>query len=382
LLDLCNEAEWVEGLWLHCHSGCGVNHTSICGGLNNARNRVQTCIRLAIDAGAGVIIPSATARDENELVHTDGTTVCPNVFWNMEYLKSQMSKQCPQLRIRVCDDRSGIRNTIVPPLRQYLTPAHSKATFRELVKETFAESNFSLADTSAANPTLIEYADTYIGWNYKTSGELSSIRKALFKALRFNKDLLELSTEVLRSPQLNNGAFIGVHLRGENDWPGGFGTIEDQMRLYVAQIEQIQTTISYNVTTIYVSCGDADAIQRFRDLLEPLGYVVHDKWTILADQPETLGRVEALRFDEKGIVEYKVLLDARFWLGLVMSSMSSLIAYARSVDEKDDYFETFIFPGSSKNGLDRGYPDHLSMKGNRRTKLMVVNGVDIMDSFP
>jgi hypothetical protein len=61
LTKLCDETEWTEGLWLHCHSRCGVNHTSICGGLNNVRNRVQTCLRLAIDAGMGLIMPSAFA---------------------------------------------------------------------------------------------------------------------------------------------------------------------------------------------------------------------------------------------------------------------------------------------------------------------------------
>lgn len=47
LSQLCESTAWVEGLWIQCHVG------NIVGGLNNARNRLQTCIRLAIDAGAG-----------------------------------------------------------------------------------------------------------------------------------------------------------------------------------------------------------------------------------------------------------------------------------------------------------------------------------------
>ncbi|RDL30805.1 uncharacterized protein BP5553_10150 [Venustampulla echinocandica] len=382
LSKLCGETEWTEGLWLHCHSGCGVNGTSICGGLNNARNRVQTCIRLAIDAGAGVIIPSATTRNEEALVDTNAKTVCPSFFWDMKHLKSEVGKQCPQLKVRVCDDRSGISKIVTPPKRTYLEAPHSKDTFRGLVKNSFEKSNYTLSSVTASSPALIEFSDTYIGWDYKKSSELSTIRKSLFKALQFNKDLLHLSTEVLKSPQLNNGAFIGIHLRAENDWPAGFGTAEDQMRLYVAEIERIQTTVSYVVDTIYVSSGDIDGIQRFRDMLEPLGYIVHDKWTLLANEPETLAYLEALPFDQKGIVEYNVLVDARFWIGIITSSMSSLIAYARTVDEREDYFETSIFPDSSREGLNRGYTDNISIKGNQYTKLMVVNGVDIMDSFP
>jgi hypothetical protein len=68
-------------------------------------------------------------------------------------------------------------------------------------------------------------------------------------------------------------------------------------------------------------------------------------------------------------------------MGVIMSSMSSLIAYARHVDDDEDVFESYVFTGSVKLGLERQYKE-CEMKGNRRTKLMVVNGVDVMDSFP
>jgi hypothetical protein len=62
--------------------------------------------------------------------------------------------------------------------------------------------------------------------------------------------------------------------------------------------------------------------------------------------------------------------------------MSSLIAYARSVDDEGDFFETYVFPGSGRDGFNRGYPDSPAIKGNDFTKLMVLSGPDIMESFP
>lgn len=56
LRSLCSEAEWTEGLWLQCHNGVGPSETAMRGGLSNLRNRMQTCVRLAISAGAGVIV--------------------------------------------------------------------------------------------------------------------------------------------------------------------------------------------------------------------------------------------------------------------------------------------------------------------------------------
>lgn len=56
LRHLCDETDWTEGLWLQCHSNVGPSKTSMRGGLSNLENRMQTCVRLAIAAGAGVIV--------------------------------------------------------------------------------------------------------------------------------------------------------------------------------------------------------------------------------------------------------------------------------------------------------------------------------------
>jgi hypothetical protein len=200
--------------------------------------------------------------------------------------------------------------------------------------------------------------------------------------LKFNRHLLNLSSRVLQSPELQEGAFIGVHLRGESDWPAGFGGLDDQMNLYVEEIKKMQATSPTEVKTVYVSCGDPTAIGWFRDKVSPLGYTVHDKWTLLSRQPDTLAEVEGLGFDEKAIVEYHTLVEAKFWIGIITSSMSSLIAYARSVDDEEDFFETYIFPGSGRDGFHREYSDSPAIKGNNVTKLMVLSGPDIMESFP
>jgi hypothetical protein len=71
------------------------------------------------------------------------------------------------------------------------------------------------------------------------------------------------------------------------------------MRLYTEVVEEIQSSVSYEVTTVYVSCSDPAAIQRFRDQLSRIGYTVHDKWALLSEQPETLSQVEELALDQK-----------------------------------------------------------------------------------
>jgi hypothetical protein len=167
----------------------------------------------------------------------------------------------------------------VPQRRTYFDPTYSNGTFLTFIHDAFENSTMDPADLTSSNQAVISFGDSYIGWNYKTSGELHAIRKALFKVLKFNRRLRDLSSQVLKScgdPRLQKGAFIGVHLRGENDWPAALGTVKEQMKLYVAEIEKIQATVSGKIKTVYVSSRNATATAAVRGTLVPLGYSVHE----------------------------------------------------------------------------------------------------------
>jgi hypothetical protein len=131
---------------------------------------------------------------------------------------------------------------------------------------------------------VVTYGDSYIGWNYDVARELSTIRPALFKALRFNPQLLDMSARILGSPELNGGNFIGVHLRGENDWPAPFGSVDDQMRLYTEQIEKIQLTVNGGVKTVYVSVSTCISSNSLPVLEAP--------FYVLEERPDVLSSVE------------------------------------------------------------------------------------------
>lgn len=177
--------------------------------------------------------------------------------------------------------------------------------------------------------------------------------------------------------------FVGIHLRGEEDWPSEFGTRQQQMEAFEKDLEILQTTVDAKISNIYVSCGNRKAIQLFRDRLEPFNYTVHDKWTLQADHPDLLAEIEKLSFDQKGIVEYKTLVSADYFLGVGTSSMSLLIAFDRTIDEKDEYFSLYIHSNSSRGReLDRHYPVSPTMKGNNKTRLFTLSGPDLMDVYP
>jgi hypothetical protein len=253
LNNLCSETKWTEGLWLHCHSYCGKNKMSACGGLNNARNRIQTCLRLAIDAGAGVVIPSVTWRNEDDLANTNFSTSCADRFFNIEHLQWSMARSCPQLKLRLCDERSGIEHVITTRERGYMQASYTKGTFRPFIETVIGIAGFNMTDISVKRSAVVSYGDTLIAWDYHASGELSTIRKALFKTIRFNQALLDTGSQIYQSAALRDRNYIGIHFRGETDWPKEWGSAAEQMELYTAELLQIRDSLSHNLKTVYVS---------------------------------------------------------------------------------------------------------------------------------
>lgn len=410
LPQLCDETIWTPGLYLVCHSKCGQNNTSICGGLNNARNRLQTCMRIAIDAGATLILPQAMTRNE-ALKNSSGLrdinfkSEPPQFFWDIDHLKRGLVRGgrkkrggwepgvCKQLKVRDWDDWPTVsqKRQFTLPYREYVNPPLSKGKFRKIVNHKLRVARLARHQISEQNPVMLNWGDSYIGWDYKASNEMGPVRAGLFGILNFNKDVLALGESVLDSPELRDG-FIGIHLRGEQDWPSFFGSFPLQMKLYIKEIRLInrRKKAKNTVKTLYVSCGDQEAVEIFRQKVKKeLGedYVVVDKWSLLAERKELLAQVEALPFDRKAIVEYKTLVEGRFFLGILTSTMSNLIAYARTVDQyadsEEDFFYDVVLKGSVKRRqFFRVWRRAPHIKGTGGTRLLVVNARDIMQRFP
>lgn len=414
LRGLCARTRWDPDLAIHCHSRCGRNQTSFCGGINNARDRLQTCLRLAVDAGATtIVIPSLAARSEKRLAtinpaaiagsEDEVVEVCADAWFDIEWLKGAFGGHCPQTKIKVVCPTDGNEDTaqLVGATRVVQLPWRSVGetkyafkvgyTFREAVESVLlpnATVNINNANNKAgdalastSNVTLMQIGDTYLAWDYKRSEEQTTIFKDLFQTVRFSPALRALGQRITAQQPLRDASYIGVHLRGENDWPAEWGSLEEQTRLYAGDVETLRLRDEARgllpVRTIYVSCGNRTSIQYFRERIESLGYSVLDKWTLLETNvqdgwPEGLATVEALSFDEKAIVEYEPLVRSRYFLGISYSSMSFVIATARTLREPGDFMEVFIEGGGDGLGgtEEKGITE---VRGNEHTRLIYVN---------
>lgn len=388
LRSLCETTTFQPGLYLQCHSWCGPNSTSICGGLNNARNRIQTCLRLALDLGSGIILPTVQShRNAENLVDygdTTDNTLCPDVYWDIEYLLKEMSSACPELKVRQCGDVSGIDEARIIQMkkREHGDASHHIGTFEATVNEHLE--SLSLSSISAESPVAVGFGDTIYAYNYTYDSE-QALQKELFRTLKYNLKLLDIGSRLRYSPELRDG-YIGIHFRGESDWPQSFGSREDQMNFFTQEIELASTFqgAAAGIKTIYMSCGDEAAISTFREPLSALGYRVYDKWNLASSLSDPSLILEETEFDIIAIIDCAVLVEAALFLGVWMSTFSQTIAYARTVELEEDYWETYVNPGSRRDGLTRLWDQAPALKGDTTTKILVVNtgGFNNMDSYP
>lgn len=388
LRSLCETTTFQPGLYLQCHSWCGPNSTSICGGLNNARNRIQTCLRLALDLGSGIILPTVQSHRnaENLVDYSDTTdnTLCPDVYWDIENLLQEMSSACPELKVRQCGDVSGIDEDRIIQMkkREHGDASHHIGTFKATVNEHLE--SLSLSSISADSPVAVGFGDTIYAYNYTYDSE-QALQKELFRTLRYNRKLLDIGSRLRYSPELRDG-YIGIHFRGESDWPQSFGSRKDQMNFFTQEIELASTAqgAAEGIKTIYMSCGDEAAISTFREPLSALGYRVYDKWNLASSLSDPSLILEETEFDIIAIIDYAVLVEAALFLGVWMSTFSQTIAYARTVELEEDYWETYVNPGSRRDGLTRLWDQAPALKGDTTTKILVVNtgGFNNMDSYP
>lgn len=112
---------------------------------DNARNRFQTCVRWAIDAGAGIILPTVVMRGDDPQQLNVGEEKCLDAWWDLEHLDKTMAANCPQLKLRAAcaaraDDEVAIPPPeapsippLKPPMRPYTGPRMAKGDFRDKV---------------------------------------------------------------------------------------------------------------------------------------------------------------------------------------------------------------------------------------------------------
>ncbi|KAK6344223.1 hypothetical protein TWF696_007865 [Orbilia brochopaga] len=364
LSELCRETEWRPNLYLNC--------TEIAAGLFNQVNEIKNCIRMAIDAGAALILPSINERNSSKLYsfHDEALRFRFGHFWDEAYIIDQLERSCPQMKVLPSDEPPIAEAKVVtvdahraPDFKEYLGYFDGTRTFRAFADKTVGEQNFTTIDF----PIILRVTWTFLatnpendptGLDWRAWTELS----LLLRPTEIERQLVQRLTE---SQLLKKDSYIGVHLRVETD---AIGKWWDNFDMQAAKNLKAIDVVAKQYREgpgngenpyIFVACGDPKAIEKFKQLAAKRGYSVVDKWGILANDTESLSQLDTLSFDAKGLLDYAVLLNSYFFLGTLGSSFSYTVANMRS--------DLGRYPGSSFVVNDAGNSfSHLFMPPSKR----------------
>ena len=155
------------------------------------------------------------------------------------------------------------------------------------------------------------------------------------KTLHLLAEKLEYDIGDLHQPYYPS-FFMGAHLRTEEDarkgWPGQdwkYSRYETQASLYLNQ-----SSIT-GLKNIYVASGDPLEIQKFASNATSIGATIHTKHSVLDEASRK--ELDALAWDQQGMVDFLVMLKASDFAGVGHSSFAWNIAllrhkYARQQD--------------------------------------------------
>lgn len=356
LARVCNEiTTWTPGLVFICDNNSG--------GIGNIRNFILTCIRYAIEAGAtGITMPTIQTRSPERLDNLFmGKKLSFSYFFDEEHFRLSLTAACPKIAIYEAPEdvpglagehsehasKSDVRPDMLTPNRLGM---RSGCDQRDLNRHSdlfgvrfhawLGEKQLKLqqAPVAATNPKLIRF-NWGVQWTFPVYRDGPEFVATFGGLLKFRSDILELGLETaaamrdLTAAQPDsNVSFVGVHLRTESDALSSWPSFHEQTSAYLARAAGLEVPPRF----AYLATGNATEAARFASLARGQMRVL-SKQELLADRRELLARLGGLSWDQQALVDFVVLLQADYFLGVSPSSFSMNVALKKHLREDGLY---------------------------------------------
>jgi hypothetical protein len=322
LRDTCRSTKWKKDIYLNCttkrHNEYNVT-ISFQIGATNVKVLIVNCIRLAIDAGIGMIIPLSPLRLESDPVQFNLWTD-PSFLIDVDHIFESMNRECPELVMYRSDDFHKTildSKSIYYPQREMVPPPpimiHEYASRMDQVMK---DAGFTY-DPIKPVPAVIYENLALFAWNFDTE---PVIRRTLREAVQYQPRLISLGRRIV---DLIDAEYFGFHLRAEQDWPHN-----DYVRT-VQQFLDISKNHYSNITTIYVAIGDEHIEKRFQAEMAQINLKVLSKWDIAYRNQDILEEVSKLTFDQRAVLDQEILENAAYFYGNGYSALAYAVAYDR-----------------------------------------------------
>ncbi|CAJ2513413.1 Uu.00g015320.m01.CDS01 [Anthostomella pinea] len=272
IAQLCESKTWTKGLLFTCDPPAG--------GVDEVRNAYLNCIRLAIEAGAELIVPKVVQRNDRDITKViprppRGTSL--DYFYDRHHFNRSMSTLCPQMRLYW--------------------------------------SIYELFDTPMGNPVKLSLSNMDIQRVNETVLERPGDWSLKFQEY--------LKMKKLNLPVKGSTGFAGVHLRtGEDVW-SRFLAYDVQAAAYLNSLVQS----SYSVAFL-ASGATPENMTAFAERAVDFNITVVTKADLLEEAE--LEYLHSLTWYQQALVDYELLLRAGLMVGTCESSFAWNIALRRA----------------------------------------------------
>ncbi|CAK7270817.1 hypothetical protein SEPCBS57363_004299 [Sporothrix epigloea] len=337
LSDLCATKKWTPGLLLTCDA--------VPGSMTDVKNGILTCMRVAIEIGAEIILPEIMLRSTMDLSDITPHDRGPRrgapleQFFDRAYLLNTMGQYCPELKIHESlNDFFDEPNVLTPvPLDLYKVPgieiaSNLPGSAGKLVVDKDKLGKQILDMINAKSPPNARQYPFRIAMRPTPSYFIPSfsdpppLRRYFGRLLRVRPDLRALAAGMLFNLQKAFGltidprqgidvdAFVGVELRTQPD-PLTFPAYEIQASDALSYIS------ANNMSQVFLTEGaTVDDAKAFATRCKDFGVNVVTK-DDLVEGPDVLALSE-LSYDERFLVDYEVVLHAGLFTGNAQSSFA------------------------------------------------------------
>lgn len=216
------------------------------------------------------------------------------------------------------------------------------------------------------NPRLFRGADTTVLWQWPVHVDGPEFANTFGAICKFNPDVMRLGKKALASmqayarqvnldraftdhdlgghnktddehrldkkevAQADMSKYLGMHLRTEADAEPFWPTYEEQEEAY------LNKAMEMNLSVAYVASGSVNDVRRLtKAAAEKAGLLVVGKKDILDE--ESLQELNALSWDQQGLVDYVVLTGSEYFMGNSRSSFSISVSLKRNLREDGIY---------------------------------------------
>ncbi|KAI1431566.1 hypothetical protein GGR50DRAFT_689605 [Xylaria sp. CBS 124048] len=339
------------------------------GGPGNIRNFILTCIRYAIEAGAtGLQIPRIRTRSTSDKSDLFQAHEPFEYMFSESHFVNAMSDACPHIALFPAPGARGgldiIPGVTAKSTRQNISPERLVRQIRpkdfggsragcderdpnrhtDRFGSTFRQWIAGLSVTLHAepiswdNPMLVRLS-WGVMWDWPVIRDGPEFAATFGGLLRIREDVLTLADGVVRSMKTlassTAGAdrrFLGVHLRTEEDALSQWPTYANQSEGYFRQADER----GFRDGVAYLASGSETEARKFsRDARTHVNLDVKSKYDSL--QGEELDRLKALSWDQQALVDFAVLLESDYFVGVSPSSFSINTALKRHL-QKDGLY--------------------------------------------